>query len=103
MIRKMTLAIACLGLFTGAALADPIEATWKRGNGNVFYFRPGHETYPIYYDDNVKRVLKNAVKWAAQTEARWADDCPNVPADQAPEPITVQGAGLHRPGQEGFK
>ncbi len=76
-------------------------ATWKRGNGNIFYFRPGHETYPIYYDDNVKLVLKNGVKWAANA-SRWQDDCPNVPPEKAPEPITVQGEGLHRPGEKGF-
>ncbi len=39
--------------------------TWQRGNGRVFYFRPGHETYPIYHDKNVLRVLTNGVRWAA--------------------------------------
>lgn len=38
---------------------------YSRGNGRVFYFRPGHETYPVYYDDGVQRVLVNAVEWAA--------------------------------------
>jgi trehalose utilization protein len=38
---------------------------WHRGKGKVFYFRPGHETFPIYYDENVLRVIYNAVKWAA--------------------------------------
>ena len=33
--------------------------------GKVFYFRPGHETYPTYYDPNVQRVIANAVRWAA--------------------------------------
>jgi len=36
-----------------------------RGMGKIFYFRPGHETYPIYYNKNVQRVIINAVKWAA--------------------------------------
>ncbi|RLE98147.1 MAG: trehalose utilization protein ThuA, partial [Thermoprotei archaeon] len=36
-----------------------------RGKGKIFYFKPGHETYPIYYDKNVQKVLVNAVKWAA--------------------------------------
>ncbi|MCC6795085.1 MAG: ThuA domain-containing protein [Candidatus Hydrogenedentes bacterium] len=40
---------------------------WHRGKGKVFYFRPGHETFPIYYDENVLRVIYNAVKWAAPT------------------------------------
>lgn len=37
---------------------------WNRGLGRVFYFQPGHETYPIYYDANVQRVITNAVRWA---------------------------------------
>ncbi|WP_409253203.1 ThuA domain-containing protein [Bacillus sp. SCS-153A] len=39
--------------------------TYKRGNGKVFYFRPGHETYPTYYNKEVQKVIVNAVKWAA--------------------------------------
>ena len=27
--------------------------TWKRGNGKIFYFRPGHETYPIYFNPSL--------------------------------------------------
>ncbi|VTT88394.1 hypothetical protein DM2_1728 [Halorubrum sp. DM2] len=38
---------------------------YRRGSGKVFYFRPGHETYPIYYDEDVRQVLRNAVDWAA--------------------------------------
>ncbi len=38
---------------------------YHRGRGKVFYFRPGHETYPLYYDQNVLRVLANASRWAA--------------------------------------
>jgi len=37
---------------------------WERGHGRIFYFRPGHETYPIYYDKQVIKVLINAVRWA---------------------------------------
>lgn len=39
--------------------------TFYRGQGKVFYFRPGHETYPTYYDSNVLKVISNAVRWAA--------------------------------------
>ena len=38
---------------------------WKRGKGRVFYFRPGHETLPIYNNPDVQQVLRNAVHWAA--------------------------------------
>ncbi len=39
--------------------------TYHRGSGKVFYFRPGHETFPTYFDQNVQRVIKNAVSWAS--------------------------------------
>jgi trehalose utilization protein len=38
---------------------------FHRGSGKIFYFRPGHETYPIYYQPEVLRVITNAVHWAA--------------------------------------
>jgi trehalose utilization protein len=41
--------------------------TWQRGQGRVFYFRPGHELFPTYYDRNVMKVIENAVRWAAPT------------------------------------
>ncbi|MCS7061387.1 MAG: ThuA domain-containing protein [Anaerolineae bacterium] len=40
---------------------------WYRGMGKVFYFRPGHETYPTYYDEHVRKVIANGVRWAAPT------------------------------------
>ncbi len=43
---------------------------WHRGLGKIFYFRPGHETFPIYYDENVLKVIYNAVKWAAPSGVR---------------------------------
>lgn len=38
--------------------------TFERGHGKIFYFSPGHETYPNYKDENILRVLGNAVRWA---------------------------------------
>lgn len=38
---------------------------YHRGRGKVFYFRPGHETYPIYYQPEVLRVIVNGIRWAA--------------------------------------
>ncbi len=38
---------------------------WHRGFGKVFYFRPGHEEFPTYYDKNIQTVLRNAAAWAA--------------------------------------
>ena len=38
---------------------------YHRGQGKVFYFRPGHETYPIYYQPEIQQVIANAVRWAS--------------------------------------
>jgi trehalose utilization protein len=40
-----------------------------RGHGKVFYFRPGHETYPTYYQPEVRRVIANGVRWAAPVQS----------------------------------
>ncbi len=41
---------------------------YNRGRGKIFYFRPGHETLPIYYQSEVQQVIKNAVCWAAPAD-----------------------------------
>ncbi|GHU58187.1 trehalose utilization protein ThuA [Spirochaetia bacterium] len=38
--------------------------TFRREYGKIFYFQPGHETYPNYLNENVQKVIANAVKWA---------------------------------------
>lgn len=58
---------------------------WRRGNGKIFYFRPGHESFPTYHQPEVQLVLRNAVKWAAPEGSRWIDAIPNVKA--SPEGI----------------
>lgn len=37
---------------------------WRRGAGKIFYFQPGHESQPIFYRGEVRRILANAVDWA---------------------------------------
>jgi trehalose utilization protein len=37
---------------------------FRRGSGRIFYFSPGHQTYPVYYHPDIRRVLANAVRWA---------------------------------------
>lgn len=41
--------------------------TYRRGAGKVFYFQPGHETLPSYHNDNVRKIIVNAVNWARPT------------------------------------
>jgi trehalose utilization protein len=50
---------------------------WQRGNGRVFYFQPGHETYPIYHQPEIIKVIKNAIHWAKPTY-RAVIECPHV-------------------------
>ena len=38
--------------------------TFTRDLGKIFYFQPGHETYPIYKNEYVQKIIKNAVYWA---------------------------------------
>lgn len=77
--------------------------TWRRGNGKIFYFRPGHETYPTYHHPMVRQVIRNAVHWARPERSAWIDECRNVPVDQAPEKIVQKGGSLHKPGEAGYR
>ncbi len=40
---------------------------WHKGYGNIFYFQPGHEEYPVYHDKDIQQVIKNAVRWCEPT------------------------------------
>ncbi|MGQ9889549.1 MAG: ThuA domain-containing protein [Aggregatilineales bacterium] len=62
---------------------------YQRGRGRIFYFRPGHETYPIYYQPEVLRVIYNAARWAAPQEIK-ATKFGNAPVPL--EPIKKKAA-----------
>ncbi len=47
--------------------------TWRRGKGKIFYFRPGHEAFPVYHNTEIQKVISNAVKWAKPTNAPVAE------------------------------
>ena len=68
--------------------------TYRRGAGKIFYFRPGHETYPTYHDANVQKVIANAVKWA-QPEGAFTWGCPNRGAAKSLEPLVAKGGSVH--------
>ena len=42
---------------------------WKIGAGQVFYFRPGHEMYPVYKQELPLQVITNAVTWFGHSTA----------------------------------
>ena len=41
---------------------------FRRGRGRIFYFSPGHETYPTFHQREIQRIIANAVGWAAVAE-----------------------------------
>ena len=51
---------------------------YRRGNGKIFYFQPGHETVPTYYNESVQLVIKNAVRWAKPDYRVSELVCPHV-------------------------
>lgn len=79
--------------------------TWQRGGGRIFYFGPGHETYPIYHDENVQRILRNAAHWAGNEAPAWKTiaEAPNRSAADALEDIEQRGPSLHKDGEAGFR
>jgi trehalose utilization protein len=59
--------------------------TWHRGRGKIFYFRPGHETYPTYHNKEVLHVIANAVEWAGQPNGAKPVYGNAKPLEQMPE------------------
>ncbi len=70
---------------------------WERGHGRIFYFRPGHETYPIFYNKEVMTVITNAVRWA-RPRVFMENICPNSPALEQikPKDVDFGRAGIVR-------
>ncbi len=56
--------VVFLGWFSGGGVFRS-GCCFHHGMGKIFYFQPGHEAYPIYYNENIIRVLQNAARWAA--------------------------------------
>jgi len=56
-----------LSWFSGGAVLRS-GCCYHYGTGKIFYFQPGHETFPTYLNPNIRRVLRNAAAWAAPSE-----------------------------------
>lgn len=67
--------------------------TFHRGRGKIFYFRPGHETYPVYHNEQVLKVISNGCKWAKFEGCTEGIDtinkCPSSP--WSPRPVEDRG------------
>jgi trehalose utilization protein len=72
--------------------------TWIRGKGKIFYFRPGHETFPTYFHPQVRRILANAVRWAApRSSAPFSLAAPNEKVSLSPISTThVVDEAIHK-------
>ncbi|HVY70777.1 MAG TPA: ThuA domain-containing protein [Verrucomicrobiae bacterium] len=68
--------------------------TWTRGSGRIFYFSPGHESYPIYHHPEVQRVITNAVQWA-RPQGKAGNVPRHVPIEAAREKLVAQGPSVH--------
>jgi trehalose utilization protein len=51
--------------------------TWQRGHGSVVYFRPGHETFPTYFNEHVLKIIANSCTWASRKVNLDVTDAPN--------------------------
>jgi trehalose utilization protein len=56
--------LVMMSWFTGGEVFRS-GACYTRGRGKIFYFRPGHESYPTYFNADIRRVVANACRWAA--------------------------------------
>ena len=61
---------------------------YERGNGKIFYFQPGHETYPTYKVPEVQTIIKNAVRFVAPSY-RQKIVCPHVRKITDSEPYVI--------------
>ena len=52
--------------------------TFHRDNGRIFYFQPGHETFPVFYNVNVQTIIRNAVYWAKPVIRLEKLECPHI-------------------------
>ena len=61
---------------------------YKRGNGQIFYFRPGHEAYPTYHNKNIQKIIKNAVNYLKPINDNiWEDIHSPIFKSNRPKPI----------------
>lgn len=53
---------------------------YQREYGRIFYFQPGHETFPVYHHPAVQQIITNAVKWARPVTRVGNRNCPQMEA-----------------------
>ncbi len=71
--------IIFLGWFNGGEVFRS-GCTFTRGHGKIFYFQPGHESNPSFRNENVQKIIRNAVKWACPIKKNIKIECPHFVA-----------------------
>lgn len=74
--------VVFMGWFAGGEVFRS-GVTYRRGAGKIFYFQPGHEEYPIFRNENILRVIRNAVHWAKPEKGAAQIECTN--------PVALEG------------
>ena len=69
--------VVFIGWFEGGEVFRS-GCTFHRDNGKIFYFQPGHETFPVYYNENVQTIIRNAVYWAKPVIRTETISCINI-------------------------
>ncbi|OJU15737.1 MAG: trehalose utilization protein ThuA [Clostridiales bacterium 43-6] len=68
--------IIFLGWFKGGEVFRS-GVTFTRNRGKIFYFQPGHESFPTYHNEFIRKIIHNAVHFVSPTEKIEKLDCPN--------------------------
>lgn len=68
--------VVFMGWFAGGEVFRS-GITYTRGAGRIFYFQPGHEEYPTFHNENVLRIIRNAVHWARPAGNASQIECTN--------------------------
>jgi len=71
--------IVFMGWFAGGEVFRS-GVTYRRGYGKIFYFQPGHEKFPTFYNETVRKIIRNAVEWAKPCIRLEDLVCPNTEA-----------------------
>ncbi|HUU20916.1 MAG TPA: ThuA domain-containing protein, partial [Phycisphaerae bacterium] len=58
-------AVIFAGVYNDATELARDGLVWTVGKGRIFYFRPGHETFPIFHNPSIQKVIANAARWMA--------------------------------------
>lgn len=76
--------VVFIGWFAGGE-AFRSGCTFTRDLGRIFYFQPGHESFPTYHNEYVQKIITNAVRWAKPIFKKDSTEC--IHAEEVPENV----------------